>query len=110
MIKLIKKFEVRALGSNSDVTLPLVPGTGALMTETSETESGRQVKKSLTARLYLKKMSGQATELLKDDVTVRLTFEDGTSETIGTDDIPVILRLTEENTLLVSLEYISGLR
>lgn len=109
MIRLVKKIEARIAERGTQLTaLPLLAPSGTFRTDIEDTEAGLQMKKTLTARLH-PTIPGdtQLRDFLRNDLVVKLTFEDGTTEIVGTEDIPVRLKISHSDTLDISAEHIS---
>lgn len=108
MIRIIKHLSARKPGDSQFQQLPMVPASGTLTTTTQETESGLTVKSSLAARLD--SSAAVLHDLLYDDLVLMLEFEDGSTAYVGTDDVPVNLKIAEGDTLDISAEHVCGVR
>lgn len=109
MIRIIKRLSARlAGGPQSFQQLPMIPASGTLNTSTEDTEAGLQQKNSLTARLH--SSASALHDLLYSDLILMLEFEDGSTVYIGTNDIPVRLKVNEGDTLDIGAEHISGVQ
>lgn len=109
MIRIVTFIKARLSdGASPFQELPLVPASATLRTDVEDTESGWQVKQSLSARLH--STTEELHDILYGDLILALGFEDGTEATIGTEDIPVRLRVNESDTLDISAEHESGAR
>lgn len=109
MIRIITLIKARIAGGASQFQdLPMVPASGMLRTDTEDTEAGLQVKNSLTARLH--STAAALHDILYSDLILMLGFEDGSVAYVGTDDIPVRLKIGESDTLDISAEHVAGAR
>lgn len=109
MIRIVTLIKARVAGGASQFQeLPMVPASGTFRTDTEDTETGLQVKSSLSARLH--GATSQQRDLLLNGLVVMLGFEDGTTAYVGTDDLPVHLKISESDTLDISAEHVCGVR
>lgn len=108
MIRIIKHLSARKPGDSQFQQLPMVPASGTFNTNTEDTEAGLQVKNSLTARLH--SSASALHDLLYNDLILMLEFEDGTTTYVGSNDIPVRLKVNEGDTLDIGAEHVSGAR
>lgn len=108
MIRIIKHLSARLAGGSQFQQLPMVPASGTLSTSTEDTEAGLQTKNSLAARLH--SSASVLHDLLYSDLILMLEFEDGSTAYIGSDDIPVRLKVNEGDTLDIGVEHVSGTR
>lgn len=109
MIRIVTLIKARAVGGASQFQeLPMVPASGTFRTDTEETEAGLQVKSSLSARLH--GATSQQRDLLQSGLVLMLGFEDGSKAYVGTDDLPVHLKIAEGDTLDISAEHVCGVR
>ena len=109
MIRIVTKISGRTVdGSPVYTELPMIPASGTFRTDMENTEAGCQIRKTLSARLGTEASSLE--NLLHGELVLKLEFEDGTTEYIGTDDVPVRLRISSEDTIDISAEHISGVR
>lgn len=109
MIRIVTLIKARAAGGASQFQeLPMVPASGTFRTDTEDTEAGLQVKSSLSARLH--GATSQQRDLLQSDLVLMLGFEGGSEAYVGTDDLPVHLKIAEGDTLDISAEHVCGVR
>lgn len=109
MIRIVTLIKARVAGGASQFQeLPMVPASGKFRTDTEDTEAGLQVKSSLSARLH--GATSQLRDLLQSDLVLMLGFEDGSEAYVGTDDLPVHLKIAEGDTLDISAEHVCGVR
>ena len=100
-------MKARPAGSASlPQALPMIPASGSVRIDFEDTDAGSTVKKSLTARLDSSASSMK--NLLYGDIVLILEFSDGTVIFMGTDDIPVRLKVSEGDSLDISAEHVSG--
>lgn len=105
MIRIVTTIKARpAVAGTQLQQLPLVPASGRLRIDTEDGEAGRQTKYTLTARLR----QPVPRELLLDDLVLRVEFTDNGLLFIGTEDIPVRLRISEDDSLDISAEHVIG--
>ena len=109
MIRILSQMKARPAGSASlPQALPMIPASGSVRIDFEDTDAGSTVKKSLTARLDSSASSMK--NLLYGDIVLILEFSDGTVIMMGTDDIPVRLKVSEGDTLNITAEHIAGAR
>lgn len=107
MIRIIRNLKARPADRDQQLRqLPLVPASGTLRTEIEDTDSGLQTRNSLSFRLH--SSAAALHDILYAGLVLLVEFEDGTSLYVGTDDLPVMLRISEGDTLDVSAEHISA--
>lgn len=107
MIRILSQMKARPAGSASlPQALPMIPASGTVRIDFEDTDAGGTVKKTLTARLDSSASSMK--NLLYGDIVLILEFSDGTVIMMGTDDIPVRLKVSEGDSLDIAAEYISG--
>lgn len=101
MINIVSTIEIRSLdsGESSFRLLPLIPGSGTLSETIEATEHGRL--KTISMKAGLKADA----EGLSDNLEVLITTDTGKVLKAGSGELPVRLKISRENTIIISLEY-----
>jgi hypothetical protein len=101
MIRIIDSLQAQSLdgGDGQWTVLPLVPATGTIETSESSDDGGRLVTVKVAATLF----SGP--DIIHDNLSLKVGFCGGDTETYGTEDLPLALDVSRSDTVKVSCTY-----
>ena len=101
MIKIITDILITDLDNAPGVwkSLPIVPASGTYKSESSAGESGRLAKITLDCKVT------HVIPEMKRNVSLQVTFDDGTKAIIGTNDLPATLDIKESDIIQISCKW-----
>ena len=100
MIRIVKQIFVRSLDTEGDwLLLPLVPTTATLDMGHTPEEAGDLTSYQLEATLRF------CPDTARHNLCVKVVFDDDSSATFGTEDLPVKLEITQAETTVIECDY-----
>lgn len=101
MIKIITDILITDLDNTAGVwkLLPIVPASGTYKSESSAGGSGRLAKITLDCKVT------HVIPEMKRNVSLQVTFDDGTKAIIGTNDLPATLDIKESDIIQISCKW-----
>lgn len=101
MIRIIDSLLVQSLdrGDGAWHTLPVVPATATIERSDKEEDAGRLATVKISATL------SEASEVMRDNLVVKVSYCHGDDETYGSEDLPLTFEVSETNTVKISCSY-----
>ncbi len=100
MIRIVKQIFVRSLDTEGEwQLLPLVPTTATLDIEHTPEDAGDLTSYQLEATLRF------CPDTARHNLCVKVVFDDNSSATFGTEDLPVKLEITQAETTVIECDY-----
>ena len=106
MIRIVKEMRVWDVDDpGTPIVLPFFPATASCTRVEKDSEHGKHEEITVSARLRW----DVDRELLHRDLKMQLTFDNGDVVTVGTEDMPLRLDVTETDYVAVAGKYLRRL-
>lgn len=79
--------------------LPIVPATATIERTDKQEDAGRLATVKINATL------SEASEVMRDNLVVKVGYCHGDDETYGSEDLPLTFEVSETNTVKISCSY-----
>lgn len=101
MIKVITNILITDLDNNAGVwkSVPMIPASGTYKSESNPGGSGRLAKITLDFKVT------HVIPELKRNVSLQVSFDDGSKAIVGTDDLPAALDIKTSDTIQISCKW-----
>ena len=101
MIRIIDTLQAQSLDRRDGIwhELALVKGTATIERSEKTEDAGRLATVKISATL------SEASDVMRDNLTLVVGFCHGESETYGSEDLPLTFDVSEANTLKLSCSY-----